>query len=290
METKRKGVSLRFIYDDTLNTFKKYSFIFCPFIIFASFELVSLAIIYFAPRNPLRAVLGPPIETFWGEKFLHFPTNFFLYPKLLFYSRMGLTIFVGSLLTGVAVSLVFGIYSKEKVKLSAAFMSALKKYISLILVVFVFTALFFILNKVTYTGLARYFSAGHDRLLFIKPELWLGPILAGINFVLAILVQSAFIYTIPIIIVETANPIKSIIRSVILFKRLFFKTIILVGLPMLFYIPKIILDFNNVFLMEKFFPEIVIIVSVLGIVVSTLFIDALITVSTAFLYLKNREE
>lgn len=290
MKSQKLGSLLSSVYSNSLKTFKKSPIVFIPFVIFAIFEFISLTIIYFIPRDPLRAVLGPPIRTFWGERFLHFPTNFLLYPKLLSHCRMGLIILVGSLLTGVAVSLIFSIYNKKKAGLGQAFLTALKKYFSLLTVVFVFIVLFYAFTKVSYVGLVKYFRAGHQSLLFIKPQLWLGPILVCFNFVFAILIQSAFIYTIPIIIVETANPIKAIIRSLILFKKLFLITIILVGLPMLIYIPKLILDYNNVFLMVKFFPEVIIIVSALGIVLSALIIDPLITVCATYLYLMDKEE
>ncbi|MFC1709813.1 hypothetical protein ACFL2J_07160 [Candidatus Omnitrophota bacterium] len=290
MKKNSFGTILRIVYSNSLKTFKKSSSIFIPFIIFALFEFATLAVIYFIPRNPLRPILGPPISTFWGEKFLHFPTNFTLYPKLLWISKMGLTIFLGSLLTGMAVCLVINIYNKKKISLGAAFRVALKKYISLFIVVLIFTILFYALNKVLFINLVKYFKAGHNSLLFMEPDLWLGPILIVLNFMLAILVQSAFVYTIPILINETANPAKAILRSIILFFKSFFPTIFLVGIPMLIYIPKVILDLNSASLMYRFFPEVVIGFSVLGIVLSTLIMDPIITVCATVLYLKKREE
>ena len=175
------GKALKTAYLNSLKTFKKSPSVFIPFIIFTLFESAALAVIYFIPRSPLKEILGPPIRTFWGERFLHFPVNFLLYPKLISLAKMGLTILVGSLLTGMAVAIIISIHNNKKVKLSAAFMTALKKYISLFIVVLIFTLLFYVLNKVQFINLVKYFRAGHKSPLFLKPNLWLGPILIVLN-------------------------------------------------------------------------------------------------------------
>jgi hypothetical protein len=57
---------------------------------------------------------------------------------------------------------------------------------------------------------------------------------------------------------------------------------------MLIYIPIIILNNNTVLLINKFFPEVIVGVVFLGILISSLVIDPLVTVSTALLYLENK--
>ena len=145
------------------------------------------------------------------------------------------------------------------------------------------------LIKIITVGLVKYFTAGHSRLLFLKPGIWLGPGLMMINFLLALLIQSVFIYAIPILIIEKEKLVKAIIKSILLFKKLFVPTLILVGLPMLFYVPVIILQYNNTILMDRFFPEITLWVLLLSIIVSSLVVDSLATISTAVLYLMHKE-
>jgi len=84
--------------------------------------------------------------------------------------------------------------------------------------------------------------------------------------------------------------IAAIIKSFILFKRLFVSTVLLVSIPMFLYIPVAILGYNNNILMDKFFPEITLWVLVLGALVMSLVIDALVTVSTTVLYLENKDK
>ena len=50
------------------------------------------------------------------------------------------------------------------------------------------------------------------------------------------------------------------------------------------------IDFNIPFLIDRVFPEFVLIVLLLNIAVSSLFIDVLVTVSTAYLYLFAKEK
>jgi hypothetical protein len=131
--------------------------------------------------------------------------------------------------------------------------------------------------------------AGHRQLLFFGPGIWLGPILSVIDFLLALFIQSAFIYAIPVLIIGQEKLIQSIGKSFLLFKKLFIPTLILVGLPMLIYIPILVLSYNTAFLIDKLFPEFILVVLFLSTIVSSLVIDPLITVSTTLLYLTQKE-
>ena len=286
---KRKISVLEKAYNATATSLKNKPILFIPFIIFFIFDLISLIILYLAPRMPLRLLFGPPIRTFWGEKFLHYPLNFLLLPKLISLARMGLSIFLGSLLTGLAVALVWDIYNKKHLKLKTSFGIALKKYFDLFAIIFIVTCSFYVLQKTLTLGLMNYFITGHRKLLFFGPGAWMGPILLALNFILVILIQSAFIYAIPLIIIEKERLMMSLIKSFILFKKLFIPTLILVSLPMLLYVPIVILESKSEFLIMQLFPESVLLVLVLDCAISSLLIDVVVTVSTTWLYLIHRE-
>ena len=199
------------VYKTTSQYLKGHPVIFIPFTLFALVELIVLTVLYLAPRAPLKAILGPPIRTFWGEAFLHYPTNFLLLAKLDSLARMCLSVVIGSLLTGVAAALILGVYNKKHPKLGTAFKTSLKKYFSLALVVLLITVLFYALTKGIFIGLAKYFMAGHAKLLWLGPRLWLGPIILIINFILAVLIQSVFTYCIPAIIIDNVKFLKSVL-------------------------------------------------------------------------------
>ena len=276
-------------YKITLDSIKNRPAVLLPFFIFAILETLTLILICFMPRTPLVTIFGPPIKTFFGERFLHYPGFFLLVPKLSSLARMTLSVIFGSLLTGLAIILILDIYHKRQIKLNHSLNLALKKYAALFLIYLLVTALFYYSVKMLGQGLVKYFMAGHAKLLFLNARLWLGPVLLGLNFLIALFIQSIFIYAVPVLIIEKAKLFSAIGRSFLVFKKLFIPTIILVGAPMLIYVPIILLNANSAFLIDKFFPEFIMLVTFLSIVVSSLIIDPLITISTTFLYLINKE-
>lgn len=277
---KSKKPSIISIFFSTANTFKKNPSVYIPFLIFAALEFLALMLLFLAPREPFRSVLGPPIRAFWGEQFLHYPVNFMLLPKLASHSRMVLSVFAGSILTGIAVARY---YSK---KAGVAW----NKYVSLMLVVIILNSLFYFLGKFTGLGLMKYFSAGHAKLLFIPARFWLGLGSAVINLLIALVLQSALVYAIPALMLKEGKFLKSLGSSLVFFKRHFFATLILVGLPMLIYLPILVLYSNTAVLIYKFFPESILVVSVASIVMSSLVIDPLVTIATASVYLSENKE
>lgn len=287
MTSKKFRLPVTKIYQETLIGLKKNPSLFTPFLIFSIVELISLLALFLIPRMPLRILFGPIVRTFWGEIFLHYPANFLLLPKLASFARMGLTILIGSLLTGVAVGMISDFYAQKRINLKHAFKLAFKNYLSLIIIVFTFTAGYYFLTKLFTLLLYKYFSSGHSRLLFIKAHIWFGPIFIVFNFFLGIFIQALFIYAIPFLLLGKKKILPAIIKSFVLFKRLFLSTLILVSLPMIIYIPLVILSYNNAVLMDKFFPEITLWVLALTTLVTSLVIDSIITVSTTLLYLEK---
>lgn len=279
--------ALKKVYKATFPTFKNHPAILIPFAIFAFFEFIALTVIYLAPRMPLRTVLGPPIRTFWGERFLHYPHNFLLLSTVNNLSKMFLTVVFGSLLTGTAVALVAYIYHKKQLKSTAAFKTALKKYIPLFIIVFIISALFYIFTNQFTNIFFKILKASH--FLYVKLIPWRMPILITLNFLFALLIQSAFVYAIPAIIIDNEKLFRAIFRSFRFFKKFFITTIILTGMPMLMYLPIIILHQNTIFIMDKLFPEFILLVLIFGIALSSLVIDPIVTVSATYLYLMHKD-
>lgn len=273
MNSEKTGKpSIRNIYNETFKAFKNNPSILLPFIIFAISELVALFFIYLAPRAPLMVVLGPPIRTFWGERFLHYPANFLLFPKLTYLAKLGLTVALGSLFTGAAVSMIGDTYRKKEINLLRVFKTAGKKYISLFGVVFILALILYIAGRIIALG-----------------KIETVPVLIGINFVVSVFIQAGFIYAIPLVMLKDEKLTKSILGSLVLFKRLCFRTLVLVGLPMCLLIPITVLGHNTPFLINRFFPEVILLVSFLDIIVSSLLIDPLVSVSATILYLAADE-
>jgi len=261
-----------------------------PFVIFMFTELVLFMLLYVAPRQPFSVVLAPPIKAFWGARFLHYPANFLLLPKLGALLRNYLTIFLGSFLTGTAVVLFAEAFQEKRVKLREGFKAGLKKYFSLLIVVSLMTVILFGLVRLLEIGLTRYFISGHKTLLFLKPQIWMGPLLVAINLVVAVLIQGMFVYVFPLLMLNNVKLLPALLRSPAIFIKLFWPTVSLIVLPFLFYMPIIVLQFKTGFLIDRVFPEAVLYVCIAGIVLSSLVLDLLITFSTTALFLQNQEK
>lgn len=263
----------------TFQTFKKNPGVYLPFAAFALLELIALIVLFLAPRKPLLPLFGPPIRTLWGEQFLHYPVNFLLLPKLASLSRMGLSVIFGSLLSGIAIAKT---YKKPGI-------IALKKYTSLFLIVFIITILFYFTINFTGKLLTKYFTAGHAKLLFLGPRIWMGPILFTLNIIIAVVAQAAFIYAIPELMLSDKKFFHAIFSSLNFCRKNFIITAVLIGIPFIIYIPIIILGSNTALLIDKTFPEIALLICIASIIVSSLIVDPLITISTALLYIDAKK-
>ena len=286
---KSSTTSIFKLFGSTVKAFKNHHILLAPFTFFACFEAIALVILFLAPRAPLIRVFGPIIRTFWDERFLHYPLNFLLLPKLVSLARMFLAVAVGSLMTGLAVQLVTDIHHKKEPRMAVAVKPALNKYFSLFVIILLLTLLYYFPIKLVTAGLSKYFYFGHKKLLFFGPTFWMGPALICINFLLAILIQAAFIYAIPVVIIDKVSLIKSIGKSFVLFKRTLVRTLLMVGLPMLLYLPLLFLISNSVSLVDTTFPEIMLLVLLGSIAVNSLIIDPLITVASTLFYLENKK-
>ena len=89
--------------------------------------------------------------------------------------------------------------------------------------------------------------------------------------------------TIPIIITEKKALIKAIIGSMAVAARNFIRVFCLVLVPLLFYLPVIVMKTFLVAIMDKTIPEVSIYITLLGIVTSV-FVDCFVIISvTQFL-------
>ncbi|MFH1414324.1 MAG: hypothetical protein ABIG56_05710 [Candidatus Omnitrophota bacterium] len=278
------------LYTETLSILKKYPLIYCPFLILALLEGVVLLLVIAIPREPLIGLFGPPIRVFLGENFLHYPINFYLLPKLFSSAQFFLVIVLGSLFSATVISMIGTIQSKEKLNFKISAIAAFKRYISLVAVTFTVMFLFRCTVKLAVFLLTKYFLTGRTHLLFLDERFWMGPILLFINFASAIFLQALFVYAIPILIIERESFFRSLTRAAILFRKLIIPTLILVGLPMLTYLPILILQFNKGYLINSVFPESIVLVTLVGMLLTTMVIDPLVTISTALFYLSKRKQ
>jgi hypothetical protein len=281
------------IYAATYKLFKDNPGLFLPFLLLFLLQILALILLYLSPRLPLRIVFGPIIRTFWGlrygNSFLHYPYNFILLPKLVQVSSLALSVFVGALTSGMAIAMVSGIHHKNKVDFLSATRLAISKYVYLFIIVVLWVVALHYTSKLLTLGVVH-LAVFLARFRFLKLGLIIAPFLTFVNFALTVVIHSLLVYAIPVLIFEKEKLWKCILKSLSFFKQHWMTTLFFVALPMLVYMPFSILLQSPLFLIDKFFPEFVACVILLGIIVNFLLIDPLITVSAALFYLSQRKE
>ncbi len=261
-----------------------------PFAIFAGVEVITLYLLASSSHFPVNIVLGPPIRRIWGEIYLHYPFIYELLPRIFYYANMVVSVVVGSVTSGMAVYMVFLFKKKEKPALRPVFFTVLKRYASLfILTVILFSAVHFLMKQPAFI-LVKYFRARHVKLLFLGPKFWFNVFLPVLNFILAVVLQGLFVYSIPYVVIKGKKFLSALISGMGLFFRMALKTLLVVIVPMCLYIPMTMLRSHLGFLADKFAPESIVVVLFLGILVGTIIVDCLITIATTLLFIEATHE
>jgi len=262
------------IWRQTLGILRKNPVTLLPFFIIGLFDTISLVFIYLAPRPPLSIVLAPPIRTFFGERYLHYPFNLLLIPQLFRYTHIMVTATIGVLMTGLAIGLINQAKETDKPGILSNLICALKRYLTLLLIWLIIFVLAFLVYKIP----SIFLSIKNTTIAYT---------IFYLSFLVTIIIQAIFVYVFPAVLIEQRGLISAIKRGLSFSRKHFLTTLMLVVIPALFYLPIIILRAKTTVLMSRFFPEIVLVILGAGIII-TLLIDCLVTYSTTILFLNQR--
>jgi hypothetical protein len=259
------------IWLSTFNTIIERPIVLAPFIIIAFFECLFLEIACFCTRKPLVLVFGPVLRKFFGEQSLHYPANILLAPNLFYYFQIMIYIFVSVLSIAISVNIFHNVKENLPIKANAVVRNAFRRYgaylaygiIFMILVAvlkpfdeFVFSRAFRLVHRIIPGSTIQLNRVGFTIILFLT------------NF----FVQAVFIASVPFMVLEKKPLFKAILSSMVLFFRNFFTMLVLVGLPLLVYMPVVVLKSFAVGLTNASFPGIVVVITILGII-GAIFID-----------------
>lgn len=262
-------------WKETIKIFGQNKGIFLPFFLVGLVDVFLLIIIYLAPQPPFSVILGPPIKIFWGERFLHYPLNLFLIPRLFDIAHTISTALIGVLMTGVAVKMFEEIHGGSRPDFGRGLARSFRVYLR----IFIIWLVMFGLVSVVFKVLPAIFRPKHSMAAIL---------VSGVGLLVTILIQALFIYAIPAVIVEEKKIWQAIKRSVSFCLSNLVPTLILVGLPMVVYIPLLILKGKFSLLTSKIFPEAILIFVIVGVVISVI-MDCLVTSSTAVFFLNKRK-
>ncbi|MBI4358217.1 MAG: hypothetical protein HY584_02865 [Candidatus Omnitrophica bacterium] len=258
------------IYQQVFSVLRKNPTVLFLFIWIGIFDVLALVVLFSAPTPPFSYVLAPIIRTFWNDRFLHYPDNFLLLPKLFGHAHFVISTVFGVFISGLVIKKIEADAKGEQLSILSAAGKIFRYYFSLVIVWLISYAVFSFALK----GIA-----------WILPKnLW---IQLGGAFILGVLIQSLVAFLIPaILIVE-----KGFLRALGEGFRVGIKNIALMSalilVPMLF---AFLISFARLYtpLFVQIQPEIVLWVLACGIVISLL-ADIFVTCSAALLFLKVRE-
>lgn len=259
-----------------------------PTITLAFIQLLFLEILYFSPQHPLVNFFGPLIRSIWSEEYLHYPQNLILLPKMFYYVQIFIYLFIGSFLLALSAKIVAVLNEHSRVNMKVAIKETGRLYVH----IFCASLISYILFQVFASGYVHFLESfikskpfGWTTTFLNKALLWTIPYF---QFLAGILASTFVVYVIPIIVIEKTKIFSAILKNLKILLHAFPTTLLIVGLPTLFYLPILALRNNIPILMNTLGPEIQLIVIVVGLIVS-MAIDLMIVVSTTTLYLFVKE-
>lgn len=240
-----------------------------PFILIAFLECAALELIYFSTRSPISYLANPVIRKFFGEAFTHYPAHLIILPKLFYYAQVAIYMFIGVFLTGVAVNIFKNLTMNLPVRTKALIKNALGNYLSFFVYAVLVTALFFFLRKAELYIFVKAFNK-IARLLPVSIPGVFNILIIILIFATNIMFQTLVISTVPLIVLEKMGLFKAFIKSVYLGARNFFTVFILIFIPFLIYFPVAFVKNFSTEIAGKTFPEINLLISIAGILLSIL--------------------
>ncbi|MBI5873805.1 MAG: hypothetical protein HZB36_06650 [Candidatus Omnitrophica bacterium] len=263
--------------------------ILVPFCILAVFETLALWFLSCSPHFPINYVMAPLIKSIWRRIYLHYPLIYELVPRVFYYAKIIIGVLLGSVTSAAAVLIVARSKAKEEVDIKKVFLFVLKRYVTLLLLSVILFVSVHYLMKQPQVLLFKYFRS-FPKFLFIGPKFWFNVFLPVLTFILAIVLQGIFVYSVPFVIIKGKKLLAALLSGFVLFARNLIKTLLVVLVPMLLYIPVTILRNNAVFLADKFAPEVIMAILFLGILVGTVVVDCLVTVATTMIFIEATHE
>jgi hypothetical protein len=280
-----KKISVLAVVRATINLVANEKRVLIPFAVLAGVEILQLFILANSPHFPVNKFMAPFIRRVWHETFLHYPYIYELLPRLFYYAKMAAGIFVGGLTTAMACLIVLQAEKKKSVSLKKLFGQALKRYASLLLLmVLLYVAVHFTMKQPQLLLAAAF--RGRTSFLFMGPRVWFGFVLPAVLFLLAVFLQGLLVYSVPFVILKGKKFLPALGSGVVFFFKNAWRTLVLVGVPMVLYIPVSIVHGNINVLAAKFGPESIVFVLFLGVLVSVLLVDALVTVATTLYFIE----
>ncbi len=259
------------VFKQTLIALAQNPTIFLLFILIAFFDFVALFSLFLAHSAPFSLVLAPIIRTFWDDRYLHYPENFLLLPRIFNHAHVLISASFGVLVSGIVVKKLEAWNEGRKVSTLAAASPVLKRFLPLVIV---WGAAYFI------------FTFSVKGVLHLAPKTVLPQFLTG--YASALIVQCLVMYIFPAVLLEEKGFFKNFASGVVFGFKKVLSTGILIALPVLVLVVYSFLKSVTPIFVQSF-PEGVLWILGGGIFVSMI-VDLIMTSTTTLFYIKARNQ
>lgn len=249
--------------------------------------MFTLEIIYFAPRFPLVYFFGPIISRIEGEAYLHYPQHLLILPKWFQTAQYFLFIFVSSFLVAIAIEIIKNINNNKKVTFTNALRAMLPQYVHICLAAILTFSVFYALSKLQGLIMGRALQIQSEAGIFYMVK---AVVLYGapyFNVLIGTFATAVFAFVLPIIVIERTKILQAITLN---FKYLwgsFWFVFFVVLIPMLFYVPILLLQGNLASIASRTFEGVRLLSPAISIAVLTLIDATIYTAVTVYFLLKK---
>ena len=281
MRIKESFGVARSVWSMTFKMARKRPCMILPFFVTAVFNAVALTVLFYSPRYPLSRIFAPLIKAFSNVRYLHYPANFLLLPKMFYYMQIGIMLTVGVLMFGMAVSLILHVSVGEKPRIAGSFNKSARRYFTLAGIWIIAFIISFAVMRVPMWLVVKFFSGSALAPIIFR--------VARYGGLLCILVIEAFlVFSYPAAIIEKRKLFSSIKRSFFTSKKVFLTMLILIFTPRIFEIVLIIIRRRLMSYAFGTVPEATLII--LGVGIAVAFIaDFLVMASITNLFILTKE-
>ncbi|MEW6618241.1 MAG: hypothetical protein AB1422_02630 [bacterium] len=211
--------------------------------------------------------MAPPIKVFFGESYLHYPSNLVILPTIFDYVDLILVLIFAPLISGMTVRMVYQSAEGHKPEIFSNIFPVLKKYLILLGLWIIVTILIFTIFHLGKFLVSEFYTKEISKAIHI-PTWRMTRLMEYFCFFLTLVIETFFAFCIPIVIIENKKILASIKTSFKISLSLFLVTFILICVPnilnnMIVLIKQKVL----ILLMDNFFPEIVFVIMGVGFLV-----------------------
>lgn len=288
--TKSPGKHPFALLNSAFNTLITNPAAFFPLVMLGLIQLFLLEILFFAPREPLSHFFGQIIMRTEGEIFMHYPFNFAMIARWFHRLQTPLFVLLGSYFLGCTVAVINTINNGKTVKMRGIFKSTFSRYLHLLM-----AALLMV-------GFLKLMTMGYDvltrRALQIRSTsgiyfLVKQAVLTGkpyFHLLMSIVVTTIFAFVFPQIVIDQKRVFPALLGNFKLLWGSFWFMFFVLILPAVVYLPVIVLKANKQFFGTGIFPEMSLLLIILGVVVSILIEAVQYTAITSYYLLKKESK